>query len=491
MKTCLGIITHYSCLESILSPKKIVKLAKEYGYTSLGIADINNMSGCVEFFLECKKADIKPIIGLRYKDYVIFAKNKDGYKELLSICYDINSGAKIDLEEVKTNNLRIDNTKESDLDLYSPRFLKDEKHLFDIVVATREHAKVSSIKWLLNEYNNDWFGNYDKSKVVATEKFAESCEEYDITGKPILPPYNNVEDNSFLFRKICEDQLEIEFANNIVYKTRLEKELQVLQKAKLENYFLILKDVIDFINYKGYLMGPARGSSAGSLVSYLLGITKIDPIKHNLIFERFYSDARNTEDYVSLPDIDCDFPQRSRSEIIEYTKNKYGEDRVCKIATYSTLMGRSALSAVFRSNTTIGFSELKSITKHVKDKAAISDELQHMVENGEQKSVILWGLKNEPQKFQDYCKINNGKLEGQYATEFEIAINLEEVKCALSEHAAGIIISKYPLRECCPMVKSSSGNYLISGVEMDELKEIGLNKYDYLGLSTLDRLEDI
>lgn len=489
MKTCLGIITHYSCLESILSPKKIVKLAKEYGYTSLGIADIHNMSGCVEFFLECKKADIKPIIGLRYKDYVIFAKNKGGYKELLSICYDINSGAKIDLEEVKTNNLRIDNAKESDLDLYSPRFLKDEKHLFDIVVATREHAKVSNIKNLLSEYEGDWFGNYDKNKVIATEKFAESCEEYDITGKPILPFYNGIEDNTEYFNKLCNQKLELEFPNKPEYKSRLQYELGVINRAKLENYFLVLMDIMQWARSQGYLLGPGRGSSGGSLVARVLDITQIDPIERDLIFERFYNEGRNTENYTAMPDIDIDVPKRSRKAITEYIISKYGEDKVSKIGTYQTLMGRSSLSAVFRAETNIGFGELKKITKNIKDKAQISDELQEMSSKTGKKSVILWGLQNEPSKFEDYCIIKDGVLVGDYAEQFSRAIDLEETKCALSEHAAGVLITRDPLRECCPMVNNHG--YLITGCEMGELESIGLQKLDLLGVKTLDVLEDI
>lgn len=299
-KTCLSCITHYSCLHSILSPKKLVAAAKELGYTSLGVAELDNMSSCVEFYLECKKANIKPILGIRHQDYVYIAKNKNGYRELLNLCYDINSDEVVVSDEWRTGNIFIIPADNGAVHLPMPRFLKGQKLLFDIVVATREHTKTDNIKDLLSTYDNDWFGNYQISEA---ETIADQIEEYDITEKPILPLYEGQEDNSALFRNLCEQQLKEEFPDSAEYRSRLEMELEVLQSAKLENYFLVIKDIMDWARTQGYFLGAARGSAGGCLVSYLLGITQVDPIKYGLIFERFFNPGRSISTNISFNEL--------------------------------------------------------------------------------------------------------------------------------------------------------------------------------------------
>ena len=119
-------------------------------------------------------------------------------------------------------------------------------------------------------------------------------------------------------------------------------------KANLSGYFLIVQDIINSVKEKGWLAGPGRGSAAGCLVSYLIGVTEVDPIEYDLIFERFYNEGRNTEEYISLPDIDMDVPAEHRDEVIDYIREKYGQDKVGQMITFGRLQGRAALKEVLR-----------------------------------------------------------------------------------------------------------------------------------------------
>ena len=139
-------------------------------------------------------------------------------------------------------------------------------------------------------------------------------------------------------------------SNESVYLNRITTALEVISEANLSGYFLIVRDIVANIKNNGWLPGPGRGSAAGCLVSYLIGVTQVDPIEHGLIFERFYNAGRNTDDHISLPDIDIDVPATKRDETIKYIREKYGKDKVGQMVTFGRLQGRSALKEVLRMN---------------------------------------------------------------------------------------------------------------------------------------------
>ncbi len=341
---------------------------------------------------------------------------------------------------------------------------------------------------------------HTEDEIENTNYVDSLCEDYDILHKPMLPPFscpNNSNPDEYL-RELCRKGWKEKIANNIdkeeqqQYVDRIKYELEVLQGADLSSYFLIVGDIVNKVRLEHWLPGPGRGSAAGCLVSYLIGITSIDPIKYNLIFERFYNSGRNTKDRISMPDIDVDVPINKREYIIEYIKSKYGHDKVSQMITFNTMKGRGALKEVLRVYGNITFDEMNRITKYIPDEAKIADELQEMKEDTGEASILRWALENNVDKLKEWCYIDdNNELSGPLAKRFEQAIRLEGTKSNQSKHAAGVVISSQNLGSVCPMVYDSKNKQLIAGMEMQDLESLGIIKFDVLGIAMLDKIMNI
>lgn len=330
-------------------------------------------------------------------------------------------------------------------------------------------------------------------EIENTNYVASLVEEYEILSRPKLPTfqcpdgYNDVE----YLRELCRKGWKEKIANIIpkdqqqIYVDRVKYELDVLQGANLSSYFLIVQDIVNYVRSNNWLPGPGRGSAAGCLVSYLIGITSIDPIKYNLLFERFFNAARSD----SMPDIDVDVPINKREDIIQYIKNKYGLDKVSQMVTFNTIKGRGALKDVIRVYGNVSFDEMNNITKNIADESKIADELQEMKEETGEASIIRWSLENNQDKLREWCFLDdNNELQGPLSKRFEQAIRLEGTKSNQSKHAAGIAISAEPLNEICPMVYDSKNDQLIAGMEMQDLEALGVIKLDILGVALLDKV---
>jgi DNA polymerase-3 subunit alpha len=190
-----------------------------------------------------------------------------------------------------------------------------------------------------------------------------------------------------------------------------------------------------------------------------------------------------------MPDIDVDVPINQRDTIIQYIKNKYGYDKVSQMITFNTLKGRGALKEVLRVHANISFEEMNNITKHIPDEAKIADELQEIKEEEGSASIIRWALENNPDKFKEWCEIDeNGQLTGPLAKRFEQAIRIEGTKFHQSKHAAGVAISAKPLDSLCPMIYDTKTNQNIAGLEMNDLDALGIIKFDILGIALLDKI---
>lgn len=363
--------------------------------------------------------------------------------------------------------------------------------LYDIIKATQLKTTVKNLPTVLYK----GFLDPNTTNCETSQQLANSIEEFEVQKPPSLPSFPCPDEMSSkdYIRQLCWDSMKrLKLDSNQEYIDRIAYEIKVVEEAGMMDYFLIIRDILEHARQQGFLTGPGRGSAAGCLMSYLLGITQIDPLKYDLIFERFYSAARKNV----LPDIDIDIPKKARDILIQYVFNKYGQNYTAQVATYQTLMGRAALKAVFRALDSCTFAEMNEITKHLEDKAKIADELQEMKDNGLQPSVILWALDNRPARFKQYCTLNEFtsdgyKLGGPMAKEFDLAIRLEGIKSAKSKHAAAVIIGSQPLGEIVPMIWDEKTQKQIVGVEFEDAEKMSLCKIDLLGLATLDKIMDM
>lgn len=337
-------------------------------------------------------------------------------------------------------------------------------------------------------------------------QIAARCETPVIGGKPLLPTFacpGGVTPEDYM-RKLADIGWSRKVANRVPrerwpeYQARRDMEEKVLIEAGLASYFLIVEDYVRFAVEKlKCKVGEGRGSAAGSMESWLLGVTGLDPIKYDLMFERFYNAGRNdiASGRVALPDIDSDFPVRYREDIINYARDKYGEDKVCQMATYGRIQGRGALKDVLRAHDRCSFEEMNRITVNIPDEAAIADDLQEMADAGEEPSIIRWALENTPHLLADWCVIKESadpdaplELDGPLALDFAQAMRLEGTKHSQGKHASGVIISSVPLADVAPMVLDKVSGQPIVGVDMRDAEEMGLVKFDILGTAVLDKI---
>ena len=242
------------------------------------------------------------------------------------------------------------------------------------------------------------------------------------------------------------------------YEERLNKELEIIKKMGYSGYFLIVSDFINYAKSRNIRVGPGRGSAAGSLVAYALGITDIDPIKHSLLFERFLNPER-----ISMPDIDIDFCIEGRDEVISYVSEKYGKDNVAQIITFGTMKAKAVIRDVGRVMN-MPFAEVDRIAKLVPEIKDVTIEM---------------ALEKEPKFAEVYD--TNPKIKEL----IDIARPLEGLTRHASTHAAGVVISNRPIVNYMPLYKGQKDETIISQFDMKSIEALGLLKFDFLGLKTL------
>jgi len=246
------------------------------------------------------------------------------------------------------------------------------------------------------------------------------------------------------------------------YEQRLKREIDIIQQMRFSGYFLIVWDFIRYAKENGIPVGPGRGSAAGSLVSYSMGITDLDPLQHQLLFERFLNPER-----VSLPDIDIDFCMRGRDQVIQYVTNKYGRENVAQIITFGTMQAKAAIKDVGRAME-IPYSDVDRIAKMVPNQLNITLEK---------------ALEESPALRQAYGS------DKQVHDLLETAKKLEGLVRNAGVHAAGVVISPRPLIELVPLHKTKNDE-IVTAFDMVAIEKMGLLKMDFLGLTTLTILED-
>ena len=380
----LQVKTSYSLLSSLCKIEDLVKKAKEYGYTSLAITDENNLYGVMSFYETCLKYNIKPIIGvelsLENKKILLYARNNKGYKNIIKLV-SLKSEKNINNEDLITH-------KEGTI-LVMPSYYYDEKiyniydekyigftNIKDSLNEKRKTIYINNVAYLNKEDYKylDYLTMIKEGKTLGTmplgtgigrhlqtkeelvayvgeeilenmENLASNCNVQITKEENILPIYNEEIDAYEYLTKLCHKGLNRRLNNTVpdTYLTRLNYELDVINKMGFCNYFLIVYDYVKYAKQNKILVGPGRGSAAGSLASYTLGITDIDPIKYNLLFERFLNPER-----ITMPDIDIDFDAERRNEVIDYITQKYGAKKVASIITFGSLGAKQVIRDVGR-----------------------------------------------------------------------------------------------------------------------------------------------
>lgn len=561
--THLHVHTEFSLLDGASRIDRLVSRAKELKMTSLAITDHGVMFGVVDFYKECKKQGIKPIIGCevytakrKYTDkiadldknqghLILLVKNETGYKNLIKIVSEgfikgyyykpridkdvlrAHSEGLICLSaclagEVQNRMLKGDYTgakeeAEELLEIFGegnfyleiqdqglneemeilPNMKKLSKEIGVPLVATndvhyvyKEDAKAHDVLLAIQtattldddkrmKFPNDEFYlksedemkkifSYAPEAVANTEIIADMCDFDFKFGEYHLPEFRAPDNktNSQYLRELCARGLEERYGKEKIQsdktlEERLNYEIETIETMGYIEYFLIVWDFINFAKKNNIMVGPGRGSAAGSLVAYTLKITDIDPIKYNLIFERFLNPER-----ISMPDIDIDFCYERRPEVIEYVANKYGADRVSQIITFGTMKAKQAVRDVGRA-LSVPYAKADQIAK------AIPFDL---------KMTLDLALKTNP----DFKKLYAEDSEAREVIDMAKAI--EGLTRHASTHAAGVVISKKPIDEYVPLYLSDKGP--ATQFNMTTIEELGLLKMDFLGLRNLTVIRD-
>lgn len=307
---------------------------------------------------------------------------------------------------------------------------------------------------------------YDFPEAVEnTQLIVDKCDVQLEFGKTLLPYFEvplGETPESYL-KKLCEENLPKRYKNiTPEILQRFNYELEIIQKTGFASYFLIVQDFVNWAKSNGIVVGPGRGSAAGSIVSYLLNITDIDPIKYNLLFERFLNPER-----IQMPDIDMDFADTRRDEVVQYLRNKYGENRVAQIITFGTMAARAAVRDAGRA-LGLSYSFCDTIAKLIPFNATLDEALNNVIE-----------LKNLYERDQDVKKL------------IDSAKKLEGVARHASIHACGIVITREEITNYTPLQRAPQDeNSIITQYDMYSLESLGLLKMDLLGLRNLTIIED-
>lgn len=335
---------------------------------------------------------------------------------------------------------------------------------------------------------------YQSEELANQDCISSKVENFKITSDPKVPifflPEGQTPDEKL--KELCRDgwkklvASKIPKARHQIYGDRVKMELGVISEYNLSSYFLIVEDIIQFCRKAGR-KASARGSCAGSIVSWLLRISEPNPIEMDLLFERFINRGRMVVGQMSPPDIDIDVESKFREEVLKYIKQKYGTPNTAQITNFTCLKGRSSLKDVLRAKSRCGFEMMNKITEPIPDESKISDQLAEMKEEDGESSIILWALQNRAAKLKEWAYLDEeGNIQGDYGPDFQQAIRMENLVRGTSKHAGGIVVSSEPLENFCPMAYDEGAGEHILALEMTGAEAIGCLKLDVLGVSALD-----
>lgn len=557
--------SEYSLLDGAIGLDRLVQFGVTHNLKALAITDHGNIFGAVKFFQKCKKAGIKPVLGMeayltehahikdaqnKYYHLILLVQNATGYKNLCKlISFSYQQGfyfkPRIDYEMLARHSegliattaclgghipqlLKYDQQQEvhNRLDWFLRTFgenrfylevqPEDQKeqitlnnHLYEIsktrgiplvatgdchyvaqedheahevMLALQTHAKMDDPKrytfgdcrvyMRTQEEMLTIFKDHEEA-VWNSGVIADACNFDFETGKLFFPKFSIPQEHTpaSFFKFKCQEGFDRLHAQTLIptdqiatYQERLNLEVDLITKMGFVEYFLIVSDFIQWAYRVGIPVGPGRGSAAGSLVAWALQITNIDPLKYNLLFERFLNPER-----VSMPDIDIDFCIEGRDRVINYVRDTYGHDKVCHIITFGTMLAKGVIKDVAR---TLNFS--------FDDSQAITDLIPDQL-----KITLTEAIEQEP-RLRELIQ-NNPRVQKL----FDIAFKLEGLTRHASKHAAGIVICPEPVDEMLPVYVPPKSEELVAQYGMSELESIGFLKIDFLGLKNLTLIDHV
>lgn len=553
--------SHYSLLDGMSKIPDMVEKAKSMGATALALTDHGNLYGAIEFFKECKKAGIKPILGVeayiapgdhtdksaavsedKYYHLILLAKNETGWKNLIELVTEsylhgfyyrprmdkkmlrerheglialsgclggelaqaLFRGSEEQAEKVAReyqdifgkDNYYIEvqaHTQIKDVMTVLPKQIEfakkmgipmvatqdshylnaEDREAHDILLAIQTGKKITDEKRfsLEDDFSLDGVGpitaafkDYPEA-IENTTKIAEQCNVELELGKILLPKFDTpggIDSKEYL-RQLVKERIGKRYDPITEEVTkRVEYELSVIEKTGFSDYFLIVQDFINWAKDRGVVVGPGRGSAAGSIISYILGITNLDPIHYGLLFERFLNPER-----IQMPDIDVDITDIRRDEVFGYLVEKYGENRVAHIITFGTMAARAAIRDVGRA---MGI------------EYSFCDQLSKMIPF---QKDLDGALEAVPELAALYKKDERAKKV------IDAARRLEGVARHASVHACGTVIAAEPLTKRVPLQHAPQDeNVTVTQFEMHAIEDLGLLKMDILGLKNLTIIEE-
>ncbi|NLC73027.1 MAG: DNA polymerase III subunit alpha [Ruminococcaceae bacterium] len=556
----LHLHTEFSLLDGACRIDRLAKHVKSLGMNAVAITDHGVMYGAVNFYRECEKAGIKPIIGCEvyiaprrmsdkehktdadYTHLILLCENETGYKNLSylvsqsyingfyikpRIDWDLLykhsegliclSGCLAGYIPQSIINGNYEDAKKKALELYShfgeDRFYlelqrhgiaeeetaakgiiriheetnipiaitndahyieKSDAYYQDVLMCIQtgktvdepERMKLSPDEFYIKteEEMRALFPSH-QSGIENTQKIADMCSfefEFGVYHLPLFTlPEGEGSSVSYL-RKLCKEGYEKRYGEGTPeLLAQLDYELSMIERMNFVDYFLIVSDFIAFAKKSGIPVGPGRGSAAGSIVSYCLNITDVDPIKYQLYFERFLNPER-----VSMPDIDIDFCVRRRGEVIDYVNRKYGSEHVAQIVTFGTLAARAAIRDTGRA-LSISYAECDAVAKQVPAELGIT------LEDALKTSSTFRDMYSSDEKIKNLI---------------DTAKALEGSPRHASTHAAGVVITEKPVCEYVPLAINDEA--IVTQFPMTTLEELGLLKMDFLGLRNLTVIDD-
>ena len=477
----LHVHSHYSLLKALPKIPALVAAAKAQGCTALALTDIDNLYGAIEFYKECKAAGIKPIIGLDAtleggSRRLLFAQNERGYKNLIQLV------TKTHMEDARgvplTQSLLAEHSegvlsvdpKDPTVALHEVYYLQpDDRRAWETMKAIENRGPADEGD--LDQDDDSWHflsaqemqERYTPEQLAKTVELAEQCNLELTLGKWVFPdfpiPEGSTPDQEL--RTFIEDGLSKRgLQDDPKVRARIEYEYKIITDKGYAPYFLVVADLLKFARSNGILT-TIRGSVAGSLVTYVTGITNVNPLEYKLPFERFLNPERP-----SAPDIDMDYADNRRDEVIDYARRKYGVEKVAQIGTFGTMLARGVVRDVARA---LGYPY------------GLGDRIAKEIPPGSQGFPM--SLERALVENPDLAKLY--KSDPQVREVIDLGKKIEGCARHVGVHAAGVVIAPTALPDFTPLQLDPKGGKIISQYDMYSVEEAGLLKFDFLGIRNL------